>query len=364
MQCPGTSECDKPDDGLQQTILECNMKTMVDVLKKALENIEKAQGRQKVYYDQIHCKDRELYEVGTLVLLKNSKKLTKKGSKMEPNWTGPYLIHEVLSKGTYRLSHPNPPFKVLAQKYNMTRLKIFYQRDQLQDSESESKSEAVDKEDSPIPPGNLSKDDPCKCQKRCATKRCPCKRKNQPCSSWCHAGRSCCNTSAITNCTTHLVITVSDEQPSVPNKKLLDVAVLDDPDGWLDDEHISAAQDLLQQQHPNVSDLQSSTLQYTRTFDVHKDKPFVQRLHENRNHWITVSTVGCSTGVVQVYDSSQHLKLSTSLKCIISDMLQSSNDSIVVQYIKMNNLGQVIVAFLLLQLLLQYAMVKMFVCLS
>jgi len=121
----------------------------------------------------------------------------------------------------------------------------------------------------------------------------------------------------------------------VPNKKLLDVAVLDDPDGWLDDEHISAAQDLLQQQHPNVSGLQSSTLQYTRTFDVHKDKPFVQCLHENRNHWITVSTVGCSTGVVQVYDSSQHLKLSTSLKCIIADMLQSSNDSIVVQYIKM-----------------------------
>ena len=36
----------------------------------------------------------------------------------------------------------------------------------------------------------------------------------------------------------------------MPNKKLLDVAVLDDPDGWLDDDHISAAQDLLQQQHP------------------------------------------------------------------------------------------------------------------
>ena len=36
-----------------------------------------------------------------------------------------------------------------------------------------------------------------------------------------------------------------------------------------------------------------------------------------------------------MYDSSQHLKLSTSLKCIIADMLQSSNDSIVVQYIKM-----------------------------
>ena len=98
---------------------------MVDVRKKALENIMKAQGRQKVYYNQVH---RENYKVGTLVLLKNSKKLSKKGSKMEPNWIGPYLIHEVLSKGTYRLSKPNPPFQVLAQKYNMTRLKIFYQK--------------------------------------------------------------------------------------------------------------------------------------------------------------------------------------------------------------------------------------------
>ncbi|KAL5505415.1 hypothetical protein EMCRGX_G006842 [Ephydatia muelleri] len=109
MKCPGASErCDKPEDGLQQTITECNIKTMVDVRKKALENIMKAQGRQK-----------------------NSKKLSKKGSKMEPNWTGPYLIHEVLSKGTYRLSKPNPPFQVLAQKYNMTRLKIFYQKVQV-----------------------------------------------------------------------------------------------------------------------------------------------------------------------------------------------------------------------------------------
>eukprot|EP00731_Ephydatia_muelleri_P018169 Em0011g209a len=135
-RCPGASErCDKPEDRLQQTIIECNIKTMVDVRKKALENIMKAQGRQKVYYDQVHCKDgREKYKVGTLVLLKNSKKLSKKGSKMEPNWTGPYLIHEVLSKGTYRLSKPNPPFQVLAQKYNMTRLKIFYQKDQTKDS--------------------------------------------------------------------------------------------------------------------------------------------------------------------------------------------------------------------------------------
>ena len=88
----------------------------------------KAQGRQKVHYDQVHCKDREKYKVGTLVLIKNSKKLSKKG----PRWSligqaTVHLIHEVLSNGTYRLSKPNLPFQVLAQKYNMTRLKIFYQ---------------------------------------------------------------------------------------------------------------------------------------------------------------------------------------------------------------------------------------------
>ena len=56
--------------------------------------------------------------------------------------------------------------------------------------------------------------------------------KNQPCSSWCHAGRSCCNTFAIENCPTLHVITVLDEQPSVSNKKLplvFDTAVLEDP---------------------------------------------------------------------------------------------------------------------------------------
>ena len=88
----------------------------------------KAQGRQKVYYDQVHCKDREKNTVGTRVLLNNSKKLSKQGSTMEPNGTGHYLIHEILSKGTYRLSKPNSPYKLQAQKYNMTHLKIFYQK--------------------------------------------------------------------------------------------------------------------------------------------------------------------------------------------------------------------------------------------
>ena len=98
---------------------------MVDVRRKALENIQSAQERQKKYYDAKHCKDKEQYKVGAAVLLLNSKKLSRKDSKLEQNWIGPYHIHEVLSKGTYRLCNPENG-NVLAQKVNMTRLKLYY----------------------------------------------------------------------------------------------------------------------------------------------------------------------------------------------------------------------------------------------
>ena len=44
---------------------------------------------------------------------------------MEPNWIGPYVVHEVLSKGTCTLSQVKKPHKVLAQKCNISRLKLY-----------------------------------------------------------------------------------------------------------------------------------------------------------------------------------------------------------------------------------------------
>ena len=81
----------------------------------------------EVYYDAAHNIDKGQYKVGAVVLLRKSKKLTKKGSKMEPNWIGPYVVHEVLSKGTCRLSQVKKPNKVLAQKFNISRLKLYHQ---------------------------------------------------------------------------------------------------------------------------------------------------------------------------------------------------------------------------------------------
>ena len=72
---------------------------------------------------------------------------------------------------------------------------------------------------------------------------------------------------------------------------------------WLNDRHITTSQRLLHQQHPYVAGLQDTMLQMTRTFDVHKNRPFVQCLNLGGYHWKTVSTAGCVPGSVKVYDS-------------------------------------------------------------
>ena len=122
---PGNDSDFSSDDLLDfDTFLE----RLVRIRKKALKNIKSAQSRQKKYYDAKHCKDIVRYTVGSLVLLMNSKKHSKKGMKLAPNWTGPYVIHEVLPKGTYRLRDQGNPSKVLSQKVNTSRLKQFFQR--------------------------------------------------------------------------------------------------------------------------------------------------------------------------------------------------------------------------------------------
>ena len=57
---------------------------MLMIQKKALENIKIVQ--QNRQYDAKHCKDKAQYKTGALVLMKNSWKLSRRGSKMELNW--------------------------------------------------------------------------------------------------------------------------------------------------------------------------------------------------------------------------------------------------------------------------------------
>ena len=69
--------------------------------------------------------------------------------------------------------------------------------------------------------------------------------------------------------------------------------------GWLNDNIISAAQMMLLQFFPNMAGLQPPTL---FAFQVHSGE-FIQMIHVRNNHWAVVSTVGCQSGVVRVYDS-------------------------------------------------------------
>ena len=72
--------------------------------------------------------------------------------------------------------------------------------------------------------------------------------------------------------------------------------------GWLTDKVITAAQMLMLQYFPDMSGLQPPTLQEVCAFQVHTGE-FVQIVNIRNKHWCVVSSVGCASGVVNVYDS-------------------------------------------------------------
>lgn len=73
---------------------------------------------------------------------------------------------------------------------------------------------------------------------------------------------------------------------------------------WLTDEHINLAQECLRHQYPEIDGLQDSILftvpKFVRRITGSK---FVQILHINGNHWVCVTSIGCSPGEVKIYDS-------------------------------------------------------------
>ena len=105
-----------------------------------------------------------------------------------------------------------------------------------------------------------------------------------------------------------------------------DQKVVTSRSGWLTDEVISAAQMIMLQYFPSMSGLQPPTLQKVFAFQVHSGE-FVQIIHIRNNHWCVVSTVGCESGVVNVYDS---LYTSVSDKTIhlIASMVSSSSSKL------------------------------------
>ena len=90
------------EDDLDQKI-DSLLAARKKAFQKAESNITAAQKRQKETYDRKH--QAQVLPLGTEVLLENTKQKQRKGGKLDPMWTGPFVISSDLGKGLYELEN-------------------------------------------------------------------------------------------------------------------------------------------------------------------------------------------------------------------------------------------------------------------
>ena len=238
---------------------------------------------------------------------------------MEPNWLGPYRIHEVLNKGTFRLSQLKDG-KVLAQLYNMKRLKLYYQSDSQPSASAQSDSQPSASAQSDSQPSASTQSDSqpsasaqsdsqpsasaqsdsqssilptsCQCRRQCnAKKSCSCIQTNKWFSEESHLGHSCTNCDEDSD-VIDLLTYVSEAKRQCLSQPWVNVGgiTLHEEDrnilssgGWLNDNHITAYQNLLHQQYPAVRGLQSAVLAQSFAMEPQAGE-FVQVLNESLDH--------------------------------------------------------------------------------
>ena len=71
----------------------------------------------------------------------------------------------------------------------------------------------------------------------------------------------------------------------------------------LNDNIINAVQKMLKKQFSQANGLQDPALGQTLNFNINRNLPFVQVLHDGRIHWIAVSTFNCNEGEINLMDS-------------------------------------------------------------
>jgi hypothetical protein len=120
----GDASADPEDDveARRQRILDLG-EAMVEQRNRALENIAGAQAKQKQRYDIKH--QGSSYNIGDRVLKCNRRRDTRMGDKLQPRYTGPFVIHEFVSPGVYRLKDGE---KILKQVVNAKNLKLFIEQ--------------------------------------------------------------------------------------------------------------------------------------------------------------------------------------------------------------------------------------------
>lgn len=110
---------------------------------------------------------------------------------------------------------------------------------------------------------------------------------------------------------------------------------------WLNDKLVNVGQELIQAAYPNVSGLQDPSLGQTLAFNVQKSE-FIQVLHTGKGHWITITTIGCKRGYVDVYDSMPP-SVTTALTHQVAALLLAETDSITLRYVHVDFFGCLII---------------------
>ena len=91
---------------------------------------------------------------------------------------------------------------------------------------------------------------------------------------------------------------------------------------WLSDSIIHAGQMMLKEAFPMIGGFQAKILGEVLAFEPETTE-FVQILNVASSHWITVSTIGCCFGEINIFDSMLHKDLPDRTKEKIASLLYS-----------------------------------------
>ncbi|XP_069113922.1 sentrin-specific protease 5-like [Argopecten irradians] len=105
LDIPSTSSSMSPmsEEELEE-VVSLRISSFVELVKtkqQATQEIANSQKKQKMYYDQKN--EGTIFKPGELVLLKNKRRVNRKGDKIQSRWTGPFTIQEDVGKGVYRV---------------------------------------------------------------------------------------------------------------------------------------------------------------------------------------------------------------------------------------------------------------------
>ena len=112
---------------------------------------------------------------------------------------------------------------------------------------------------------------------------------------------------------------------------------------WLNDKIMNACQELIKSNYPQVLGLQDVACGRTLSYEVQTGE-FVQIIHTGRGHWIAISTIGCGSAEVDVFDSMSPV-ISSSLQNQVASLLCSKSSIITLRYVQLE-FGTVIILYI------------------